>query len=104
MIDRRVMRINVGYSRSFVLGSMCICASSPRKSFLRIGSCAKLAPQHCGTFEILERIGLVAYQLALPPKVKFHDFFHTSLLKKYIKDVDHVIDWSVLQVEQEGEF
>jgi len=36
--------------------------------------------------------------------MKVHDVFHISLLKKYIKDVDHVIDWFVLQVEQEGEF
>ena len=46
----------------------------------------------------------MAYQLALPPTMKVHDVVHISLLKKYIKDVDHVIDWSVLQVEQEGEF
>ena len=36
--------------------------------------------------------------------MKVHDVFHISLLKKYIKDVDHVIDWSMLLVEQEGEF
>ena len=69
-----------------------------------IRSCATLAPLYCGPFEILERIGPVAYRLAMPLTVKFHDVFHISLLKKYIKDVDHVIDWSVLQVEQEGEF
>eukprot|EP00253_Pinus_taeda_P024735 PITA_24735 len=55
-------------------------------------------------FDIIERIVPVAYRLALPPIVKVHDVFHISLLKKYIKDVDHVIDWSVLEVEQEGEF
>eukprot|EP00253_Pinus_taeda_P017212 PITA_17212 len=54
-------------------------------------------------FKILEKIGQVAYQLALPPIVKFHHVFHISLLKKFIKDVDHVIDWYVLKVKQEGE-
>ena len=44
----------------------------------------------------------MAYQLTLPPTVKFDDVFHVSLLKRYIKDVDNVIDWSILQVEQEG--
>jgi len=48
-----------------------------------IGSHAKLVPQYCGPFEILERIGPVDYILALPPTVKFHDVFHVSLLKKY---------------------
>ena len=49
-----------------------------------------------GPFEILERIGPVAYRLALSPTLKVHDVFHILLHKKYLKDVDHVIDWSVL--------
>lgn len=68
----------------------------PKKSSFRIGSCAKLEPQYCGPFEILERVGLVDYRIALPLTLKFHDFFHVSLLKRYVKDVDHVIDWSIL--------
>ena len=46
----------------------------------------------------------MAYQLALPPTMKVHDVFHVSLLKRYMKDVDHVIDWYVFHVEPEGEF
>ena len=71
---------------------------------MRIGSCAKLAPRYCGPFEILKMIGPVAYKLALPPTVKFHDFFHVSLLKRYVQDVDHVIDWFMMQMEPKGEF
>jgi len=44
----------------------------------------------------------VAYQLALHPIVKVHDIFHVSLLKKYVRDVDHIIYWSLLQVEVDG--
>ena len=76
----------------------------PKKISLWIGTCAKLAPQSCGPFSIIERIGPVAYQIALPPIVKFHDVFHESLLKKYVKCDDHVIDWFVFQVELDGEF
>jgi len=72
---------------------LCI---KPKKISLRIGSCANLAPWYYEPFEILERIGLVSYRLALPPTMKFHDVFHISMLKKYIKDFDLVIDWSVL--------
>lgn len=71
---------------------------------MRIGSCEKLVPWYCGPFDILERIGLVAYRLALSPTVKDHDFFHVSLLKRYVNDVYHVNDWYVCQVEGEGEF
>ena len=76
----------------------------PKKSILYTGSCEKLAPCYCGPFEVLERVGPVAYKFALPSHIKVHDVFHVSLLKKYVHDPTHVIDWNVIQVEPEGEF
>ena len=75
-----------------------------KKSSLRLGSCKKLAARFCGPFEILRRIGLVAYELALPPSIKVHNVFHVSLLKKYVHDPNHLVDWRVIQVEPEGGF
>ena len=46
----------------------------------------------------------MAYKLVLPAHIKFHNVFHASLLKKYVYDTKHVIDWSLLQVGLEGEF
>ena len=76
----------------------------PKKSFLRLGSCAKLAPCYYGTFEILSRIGQVAYQLSLPPNLRVHNVFHISVLKKYFHDATHVVNWNDVQVETEGYF
>ena len=90
--------------KEFPVGEKVYLRIKPKKSSLHIGSCAKLTPWFCGAFSIIERIGPVAYQLSLPPTVKVHDVFHVSLLKKYVKYVDHVIDWSTLQVEPDGEF
>ena len=46
----------------------------------------------------------MAYELALPMHLRVHNVFHASLLKKYVYDTKHVIDWSLLNVGLEGEF
>ena len=55
-----------------------------------------MSPRYCGSFEVLERIGPVAYRLALPTSTRAHNFFHVSLLKKYVHDPNHVINWDVI--------
>jgi hypothetical protein len=74
------------------------------RSSLKLGNCSKLVACYCGPFEILERIGPVAYMVALPASMFVHNVFHVSLLEKYIPDANHVIDWNVIQVEPEGAF
>jgi len=77
---------------------------NPKRSSIRMETCAKLAVHYCGLFEVLERVGLVAYMLSFPPTIKEHNLFHVSLLKKYVHDPNHIIYWTVIQVEPEGEF
>ena len=67
-----------------------------KKSSLRLGSYKKLETRYYGPFELLSRIGLVAYDLALPPNIKAHNVFHVSLLKKYVHDPNHIIDWKLI--------
>ena len=76
----------------------------PKKGTLILGNCPKLAPRLCGSFQVLARIGLMAYHVTLPTTIKFHNVFHVSLLKKYIHDCTHVIDWNLIWVEPEGKF
>ena len=42
----------------------------------------KLNPRYYGPFQISEKLGSVAYRLALPPDCKLHPIFHVSKLKK----------------------
>ena len=84
-------------NREFSIGDHVYLRLRARKSSLKLGSC-------CGLFEVLERIGPIAYRLALPTSTRAHNFFHVSLLKKSVHDPNHVINWDVIQVEPEREF
>ena len=86
-------------NRDFSVGNHVYLIVRERKSSLKLGSCAKMSPRYCGPFEVLERIWLVAYRIALPANTSADDVFHVSLLKKYVHDPNHVIDWDVIQVE-----
>ena len=46
----------------------------------------------------------MAYELAFPAHLGVDNIFHAYLLKKYVYDTKHVVDWSLLQVELDGEF
>ena len=91
-------------NREFNVGDHVYLRVRARKSSLKLGSCAKLSPRYCGPFEVLERIEPVAYRLAFPASARSHNVFHVSLLKRYVHDPNHVINWDVIQVEPEGEF
>ena len=55
-----------------------------------------MSPRYCGPFEVLERIGPVAYRLVVLASTRAHNFFHVSLLKRYVHDPNHVINWDVI--------
>ena len=65
----------------------------PKRGVVRFGKRGKLSPRFIGPFEILERVGVVAYRLALSPIISsVHEVFHVSMLRRYTPDPTHVVD------------
>ena len=65
---------------------------SPWKKVLRFGRKGKLSPRFIEPYRILERIGLVAYRLELPPQLsRIHNVFHVLMLWKYRPDPSHIV-------------
>ena len=77
----------------------------PKRGVVRFGRHGKLLSRFIGPFEILERIGSVAYRLALPPSMLgVHEVFHVSMLQKYTPDPAHVVDWGQIEVDTDETF
>ncbi|GKA95618.1 putative nucleotidyltransferase, ribonuclease H [Tanacetum coccineum] len=67
----------------FSVGDYVLLKVSPWKGVVRFGKKGKLAPRFVGPFEIIEKVGHVAYRLDLPEELNgVHDTFHVSNLKK----------------------
>ena len=77
----------------------------PKRGVVRFGKRGKLSPRFIRPFELLERVGIVTYRLALPPSMSgVHEVFHVSMLRRYTPDPTHVVDWGEIEVDTDGTF
>ena len=89
----------------FEVGDLVFLKVMPKRKVVRFGKRDKLSPRFIGPFEILERVGTVAYRLALPPSMSgVHEVFHISMLRRYTLDPAHVVDWEDIEVDTDGTF
>ena len=66
---------------------------------MRFEKKGKLSPRYIGPYEILERVGPLAYRLALPPELaRIHNVFHVRMLRRYRSDPSHVLKDSEVRV------
>ena len=86
----------------YEVGDKVFLKVSPWRKVLRFGKKGKLSLRFIGPYEVLERIGPVAYRLALPPELaKLHDVFHVSMLRKYRSDESHILPVQEIQVQED---
>ena len=89
-------------NREFDVGYFVFLKVSPWKGKIRFRKKGKLSPRFVGPFEILRRVGEVAYVIALPPKMeRIHNVFHVSVLRPYKPDYKHVIKYESIQIEKD---
>ena len=72
---------------------------SPWKKVMRFGKRGKLSPRFIGPYEVIEKVGPVAYKLALPLELeKIHNAFHVSMLRRYRSDPSHVVSSETIEL------
>ncbi|KAL5546672.1 hypothetical protein UlMin_006359 [Ulmus minor] len=83
----------------FQVGDLVFLKVAPMKGVMCFGKKGKLSLRYIGPFEILEKIGKVAYKLALPSELStVHNVFHVSMLQKYISDPSHVLESELIKI------
>ena len=85
---------------AYEVGDKVFLKVSPWRKILQFGKKGKLSPRFIGPYDVLERIGPVAYRLALPPELaKLHNVFHVSMLRRYRSDESHILSVQDVQVQ-----
>nr|GEV16999.1 putative reverse transcriptase domain-containing protein [Tanacetum cinerariifolium] len=89
----------------FEVGDKVMLKVSPWKGVICFGKRGKLSPWYIRPFEIIKRIGPVAYKLELPKKLHgIHSTFHVSNLKKFLADENFVIPLEEVQLDDKLHF
>nr|GFC71792.1 putative reverse transcriptase domain-containing protein [Tanacetum cinerariifolium] len=89
----------------FSVGDYVLLKVSPWKGIVRFGKKGKLAPRFVGPFEIIEKVGPVAYRLDLPEELNgVQDTFHVSNLKKCLADPTLQVSLDEIRVDAKLNF
>ncbi|GKF04506.1 hypothetical protein Tco_0035174 [Tanacetum coccineum] len=89
----------------FSVGNYVLLKVSPWKGVVRFGKKGKLVPRFFGPFDIIEKVGLVAYRLDMPKELNgVHDTFYVSNLKKCLADLTLKVPLDEIQVDAKLNF
>ena len=83
----------------YEIGKKVFLKVSPWKKVMRFGKNGKLSPRFIGSYEVIEKVGPVAYKLALPPELeKIHNVFYVSMLRRYKSDPSRVVSSETIEL------
>nr|XP_009757396.1 PREDICTED: uncharacterized protein LOC104210243 [Nicotiana sylvestris] len=95
-VDQKVRDI------AFIVGERALLQFSPMKGVMRFGKKGNLSRRYIRPFEILERIGEVAYKLPLPLSLSaVHSVFHISMLGMHYGDPSILLDYRKVQLDED---
>jgi hypothetical protein len=102
--DKQKMHVDAHRTdQSYEVGYHVFICIGPNKNTIRFGKGTKLPPQFIRLFKIQERIGPVVYHLVLPSHLhKTNDVFHIYVLRHYIAEESHKLNWKEFQVSEVG--
>ncbi|XP_074290622.1 uncharacterized protein LOC141617337 [Silene latifolia] len=85
----------------FAMGYKVLLKMSPIRGVMSFGKRGKLSQKFIGLYEILDRVGYVAYRLAWPPSLDLvHNVFQVSQLPKYVSDPYYVLEVENIQQDK----
>ncbi|KAA3487647.1 integrase [Gossypium australe] len=97
--DYSLQKLAKLYEIEYSVGDFVFLKVSPRKKILRFGRKGKLSPRFIGPYRVSKRVGLVAYQLELPPELnRIHNVFHVSMLRRYHSNPSHIVPVEEIEV------
>ena len=83
----------------YEIGEKVFLKVSPWKKVMRFGKKGELSPRFIGPYEVIKKVGPLAYRLALPQELeKIHNVFHVSMLRKYKSDPSHVVSSDTIEL------
>ena len=83
------------------MGDRVFLKISPMKGAMRFGKKGKLSPRFIEPFEITQKMEKLAYRITLTPNlVGTHEVSHVSMLRKYIANLDVIVEYEPLGTQK----
>ena len=83
----------------YEVGKKVFLKVSPWKKVMRFGKNGKLSTRFIGPYEVIEKVGPIAYHLALPLDLeKIHNVFQVSMLRRHRSDPSHVVSSETIEL------